>query len=444
MKKSYVVFAALLPLWSGATLAQSTAYSLVESKQLALQNNVKVRTSTLEIQGAEAQQKKIRVANYPSVSAIAAGVYSPNDLVSITTPPMNLAVEGGAGGEAVVPSFTYSGINTFATAAVTATQPLYAGGQIRTGNKLAALQVEVTKDQLTQAQDEVTLTTEQKYYQIVALNEKLRTLAANEKLLKGIFKQVNDNYKSGLVVHNDVTKVQRQLNQLALSEVELNNARQLAVRDLCQYMGVPYDANFTVTDTNLTAQSPQSLYKEPTEAVKTRPEYQLLQRNTEAEKLQTRRAQGQYLPQVAVGASAYSSKVGDTDASGNGLFFGTVSIPISGRFEAKHSAAQRQVREKITQSNARNSTELLELQIQQRWLNLQAAYKRVQVTDEAVAQTNENLIVNQDTYKNGLSTLNDLLEAQAQRQEAADERAEAYTAFQVSQTAYKLATGQRD
>ena len=444
MKKSFLMLGALLSLGSSAAYAQSTSYSLAQSKQLALQNNVKVRNSTLEIAGAEAEQKKTRLKSYPNVSATAAGVYSPKDLVSITTPPMNFAVEGGGGGQATVPSYSYSGINTFATAAVLATQPLYAGGQLRTGNRLAALQVEVTKDQLAQAQDEVTLTTEQKYYQLVTLKEKLRTLAANQKLLSGIYKQVNDTYKSGLVVHNDVAKVQRQLNQLSLAEVELNNALELASRDFCQYIGVPYEAALTITDTNLTASNPQTLYQEPAEAVKTRPEYQLLQRGTEAAQLQTRLTQGQYLPQVAVGASAYGSKVGDTDASGSGPFFGTVSIPISGRFEAKHSAAQRQVREKITQSNQQNSNEQLQLQIQQRWLNLQAAYKRVQIADAAVGQTTENLAVNRDTYKNGLSTLNDLLEAQAQMQQAADERSEAYTAFQVSQTAYKLATGQRD
>jgi outer membrane protein len=113
--------------------------------------------------------------------------------------------------------------------------------------------------------------------------------------------------------------------------------------------------------------------------VKTRPEYQLLQRNLTADQLQTRQSQGQYLPQISVGVSAYATKFGDSDASGNGLFLGTVSVLISGRFEASHVRDQRAVREKIAQNTLQNNTELLELQTQQYWLDLLEAYKRTQV-----------------------------------------------------------------
>jgi outer membrane protein len=124
------------------------------------------------------------------------------------------------------------------------------------------------------------------------------------------------------------------------------------------------------------------------------------------------------------------------------MFLGTVSVPISGRFEAKHVRDQRVVREKIAQNTQQNNTELLELQTQQYWLDLLEAYKRTQVMDAAVAQTQENLKVNRDTYQNGLSTLNDLLDAQTQVQTAANNLVEARTQYQVRLAAYRQATGQ--
>ncbi|WP_324680678.1 TolC family protein [Hymenobacter sp. GOD-10R] len=338
--------------------------------------------------------------------------------------------------------FQYAGVKSFGTASVTALEPLYAGGQIRTGNKLADLQVDVTRDQLLVAEREVALTTEERYYQIVALTAKLGTLDATEKQLTGIYKQVNDSYKAGLAVHNDVMKVQLQRNQLALRRVQLRSGRQLAIRSFCQYVGVPYDSTLVFTDVNLAVQDPQGLFKAPAEAVKTRPEYQLLQRSLTAEQLQTRQSQGQYLPQVSVGATAYTTKFQGSDASSSGLFLGTISVPISGRFEAKHVRDQRVVREKIAQNTQQNTTELLELQTQQYWLDLLEAYKRTQVMEAAVAQTQENLKVNHDTYNNGLSTLNDLLDAQTQVQTAADNLVEARTQYRVRLAAYRQATGQ--
>jgi hypothetical protein len=210
MKKLILMFAALFSL-SGAAWGQTT-YTLAQSKQLALQNNSRTRNGTLEIQGAEAQQRQARVKYYPNVSALGVGVYSPKNLVDINTPATSFPVTGGMGGNVDIAPFQYAGLKGFGTASVTALEPLYAGGQIRTGNKLADLQVDVTRDQLLVAQREVALSTEERYYQVVALTAKLGTLDATEKQLNGIYKQVNDSYQAGLAVHNDVMKVQLQRN----------------------------------------------------------------------------------------------------------------------------------------------------------------------------------------------------------------------------------------
>lgn len=54
---------------------------------------------------------------------------------------------------------------------VTAVQPLFAGGQIVNGNKLAGLGVDVSKLQLEKSENDVELTAEQYFWQLVALNE---------------------------------------------------------------------------------------------------------------------------------------------------------------------------------------------------------------------------------------------------------------------------------
>lgn len=73
---------------------------------------------------------------------------------------------------------------------ITVTQPLFSGGQIINGNRLAAVGTEVSKIQKEQNENEVSLTVEQYYWQVVMLQEKLATLTAVATQLDRISKDV--------------------------------------------------------------------------------------------------------------------------------------------------------------------------------------------------------------------------------------------------------------
>lgn len=66
---------------------------------------------------------------------------------------------------------------------VTATMPIFTGGQIINANKLSNINVEVSRLQRNQSENEVRLTTEQYFWQIVMLKEKLKTLSVVEEQL---------------------------------------------------------------------------------------------------------------------------------------------------------------------------------------------------------------------------------------------------------------------
>lgn len=81
---------------------------------------------------------------------------------------------------------------------VTATMPLFTGGQIINANKLSNRNVEVSRLQRNQSENEVRLTTEQYFWQIVMLKEKLKTLSVVEEQLHSIHKDVDASVQSGI------------------------------------------------------------------------------------------------------------------------------------------------------------------------------------------------------------------------------------------------------
>ena len=419
-----------------------------ESKQLALQNNAKSKNSKLEIE-ASRQIKKSAFTNYfPNISA---GGFMWNakksliememqggDLPVYDGDPANL---GSATQFAYFPSSTIGLLKKGTVGYINAIQPIFTGGRIIYGNKLASLGEDVSelKDKMTE--DEILLKTEEQCWLIVSLEEKSRTINKYEELLNRLLLQVEDAYKSGIVMKNDVLKVKLKLSEVLLNKSKLENGRKLAAMAFCQHIGIPYDSSLVFKDELEIPDLPQSYFVDKNEALKKRVEYSLLEKSVEAEELQTKIKRGEYLPQAAIGISEMYMKFDESKERTFGIVYGTVSVPISGWWGGSHELQERSIKEEITKNNFKNNSELLLLQIEKAWQDLNDAYKQYLLSKESKVQAEENFKVNDDSYKNGLITVSDLLEAQALLQQTQDQLTEAKANYLVKVTTYLKVTG---
>jgi outer membrane protein TolC len=398
--------------------------TLDDSKQLALQNNAKSKNSKLEIEAAHQIRKSALTNYFPSVSAGGLVWSAQNNIMEVET-------QSGAMG------FLKNGTVGF----INVVQPVFAGGRIINGNKLASLGEEVSEYKDKLAQYEILLKTEEQYWQIVSLEEKQKTIDKYNELLNRLLAQVQDAFNSGLVMKNDVLKVKLKLGEVLLNKSKLENGRKLAAMAFCQYIGVPYDSALILKDELKIYEIPQSYFVDKDEALKKRTEYRLLEKSVEAEKLQTSMKLGEYLPQAGIGVSGLYLKFDEANERTLGMVFGTVSVPISGWWGGSHELQERSIKEEITENNFKSNSELLVLQIEKAWQDLTDAYKQYLLSDESKAQAEENFKVNDDSYKNGLTTISDLLEAQALLQQAQDQLTDSKANYIVKETTYLQVTG---
>jgi len=240
---------------------------------------------------------------------------------------------------------------------------------------------------------------------------------------------------------NDVLKVKLKLSEVLLNKSKLNNGKRLATMAFCQYIGIPYDSTLSLKDELKINELPQSIYADKDESLKRRTEYSLLEKSVEAEELQTKMKLGEYLPQAGVGVSGMYMKFDEGKDRTLGMLFGTVSIPISGWWGGSHELQERSIKEEIAQNNFKNNSELLILQIEKAWQDLTDAYKQYLLSEESKTQAEENRKVNDDSYKNGLINISDLLEAQALLQQTQDQLTDAKANYVVKTTYYKKITG---
>ena len=419
IKRTLYIFLAALAFQS--PLKAQQLYTLEECRQMALEQNAKMKVAANKTQMAK-QEKREAVTNFfPSISLTGGAMKADDGLIQMPMgeQTMKLLDEGTFGGAIV-------------------TMPIFAGGQIYHGNKLAKLGVELSELQLRQTQNEVTLTVDQYYWNIVVLNEKLKTLQHVSALLEKICSDAKAAVDAGIKNRNDLLQVELRKNETQSVVIDIQNNIAICKMLLAQYIGTDMNSFDVQTAVSTELRSPEHLYVNHNERLETTVEYQLLSKAVDASKLEKRLNTGQFLPMVALqGGYLYNNFMGPSQNSFVGML--NVSIPIS--WKAPFSVRKYKLRHQNAVTEFNNGSEQLMIRMQKAQIDLSNAYQQALIALNSIEQSEENLRLNEQYYKAGTSGMSDLLEAQQLYQQSRDKYAEAYSKYEISKTEYLQATG---
>ncbi len=407
-------------------------YSLDECIGEAVRNNLTLRNADNEIAMSAEQRKEALTKYFPTVSAVGGGFIANKGMLEMDLGGMTM-------------SLAKNGL----VAGVTAMQPVFAGGQIVNGNKLARIGEDVSRLQRDLSENDVRLNTEQYYWQLVQLQENLRTLDLLDRQLERVRQDAQNAVDAGVRNRNDLLQVQLRQNEVKTSRIQVENA-VLTVKDLlAQVMGHAGESieveSRMVTDgkTPLSypmPESPQQLYQTAEVSLLQTREYQLLGKQIEASKLQYKLAVGKNLPSVAVGGGYLYNDV--MDKSQNRLVgMVTVSVPISSWWGGSHDMKRQKLQVENAENERIEKSQLLVVKIRKAWTDLNDAYRQVAIARESIGQSDENLRLNTDYYEAGTATMSDLLDAQSLYQQSRDKYVEAFTTYEVKKREYLQATG---
>lgn len=289
--------------------------SLDSCKHLAIENNRKIADAQYNVLSSKEVRKAAFTNYFPKVNANFMAMRSVYNLLSLETPKIKLPVSDIGGNLildrqqfAYLPSMEIGMIDKINMAGLTAILPIYMGGQIRNGNKLAKIGEEVSYLQKEMTITDVLIKTEELYWSIIGIEEKLNTLNNYVSLLDTLLRDVNNYYEAGLTQRNDMLKVQLQQNELQSNRLKLENGIILSKKSLCQHIGIAYDSTLTLTDEpNVSLQSMGSV--NPSELLYSRTEYQLTNIAIEAEELKMKMTIDESLPQLALGAAMFYAEI---------------------------------------------------------------------------------------------------------------------------------------
>ena len=445
MKKNNRFYLLLAVAMACAVAAHGqTVMTLKECVQTARKNNILVKSNYHDLQMAREQQEYARSKYLPTVGASVFHFEAVDELIKyrILDKEDVEALSEGLEYPLTVDDFTLSFIKRGSSLGVTFLQPVYTGGRLTNYNKLADLQVDARNMMMEVTDDKVVLATEFLYYKIVELHETDKTLDAMEKSLALIHQDAVNIYENGLTNKNDVLSVELMQDDLASLRIRTQNTCKLLRRALAKHIGMA-DKDIDV-DMTLDADivEPETLRMSTQSAINNRTETQLLDIWVEKSVLERKIAKASMLPVVVVGARAgYSKLLSHWD--GNIIGFVGVQIPISPFWSEKHEYKRKMIEEQKAIDLRQDNLETMTLEIQDAYDNLESTYRQTLIAEKSVTRAEENLRICREHYRNGLSTMTVLLDAQRQQQQALTQRNTAISEYLQAKTRYLIVTGRR-
>ena len=323
-------------------------------------------------------------------------------------------------------------------------QPLFAGGRIVNGNRLAQLALDAALLQQEVTENAALLQTARLYWQVVSLTEKRKTLLSYRQTVDTLAQEAQAGVDAGVISRNDLLKVRLKQKELLSASLQLDNGITMTTMALCQYIGLPYSdsVDYLFDTLSLPGEENTLLMRDPVAAAAERNESRLLEMAEEAALLQRKMTIGEALPQVAIGATYGVSNITGS-ATSNGIVFATASIPLSAWWETSHMAQRQKIEWQKAANNRADLQQQMELQTRQLWNEICEARIQVEIQRQAVSDAEENLAESRNYYQAGMSSLSEYLEAQSLLQQARNNLTDQIIVYRLKIMEYNQLTDNR-
>lgn len=431
-KKIVVWCSALLLSVAGASAQSLLRLTQAECRRMALTHSESLQQADNAVRQAELDREIAQTAYLPKFDASATGTYMLPDMDMMG---MKLRMRG-----------TYM-------AGISLVQPLYAGGKITTGKRLARIGQEASAERYRMTRMDVLVEADNAYWTYVAVKRKVRMLETYCAQMDTLYRQARTALAAGMATSNEMLRIDAKRTEIAYQLQKGRNGADLCRMSLCRIVGADFDTQIEAVDTVFRVAEPGPLAADLT----ARPELLLLQKQVAAGKEQIRMARADLLPTVALTANyLYYGNVklnGQTEVGGTmvpfsqdfrdgiGLAMLSVQIPIFHWGEVRKKVRKAHYDLQNAELDLQKNTRLLNIEVQQAIRNLQDSYGLIRTAEKGLQQARENLRVMRNRYAASMAPLTDLLEAQSQWQQAESNLIEAQTQHRIYETAYRRATG---
>ena len=332
---------------------------------------------------------------------------------------------------AVIPPMTLSVdlANTF-TAGVSVSQPVFMGGKIISGYRMAALGSEMARLNSELKAEEVTVSVDEAYWLYVKTCKLLETAESLDSTVSEIYRFVEDAIDVGMATSTDLVKVEVQRNNAALAVAKARNGKRLSMMNLCHILGLPLTTEIEVDQSGFSLDSMAAVSEsiaQDSDSIEDRADYRLLAGQAELKRRNVDFVRSDFLPQLGVMASygySYGLKLMDETLLNQAGFTVMATLKVE-----------------MAQNELERLSGMMELERAKNSYAVSEAALQVRLAESSLKSAETNLKVCRDQYELGMETLVNVLEAQTQWSKCSSDYIEALADYKLSCTKYLKSIG---
>jgi len=300
---------------------------------------------------------------------------------------------------------------------VTAIQPLFLGGKIISGYKMASLAERLQGELRQTAETEVETKLDETYWQVVSLRSKERLLDQLVHLLKQTVKDVDASIDAGVATKADGLSVRTKLSEAEVKRSQVVNGLELSRMLLADLCGLSEDEPFTLAEEGhlqellLSTQTAPIARDEDTEAaIERRSEIRSLRLVDSIYSKRVNMESASLFPKL-YGVASYSTTNPNSFQGQKKEFAGQyylglmLEVPISDLFSGTFKRRQAKAEHRVKQLELAEARSKINLQIKQALRTADDARRAYTTALSAVKMAEENMRYAKAGYDEGVIPL---------------------------------------
>jgi outer membrane protein len=297
--------------------------------------------------------------------------------------------------------------------------PVYTFGRTDALQRAARAEDKAAGLDLSAARNDLRLEITRAYWAVVTAEAAVGVLTESLKRIDATIEDVRNRLKVGLVPPNDVLSVEAQRSRQQVLLIQARNLREQSLADLRRLIGAPPEATFALQARLDAPDAPAAALPQLVqEARKARPDRQALEARAAGAGERREAATAGRRPVVTLGGGVDlgrpNPRIFPRAASWNDSWDASVNFSWTfwdgGRAAAdiaQQSAAEHAVRERLAEFDS-----LLEVEVLQRRLDLDAARASIDAANDGARAASEARRVVGERFASGVATSTEVLDAQ--------------------------------
>ena len=393
-------------LVSSTTFAQQKEITLEEGIQIGLQNSKTLHSSKMKVLSAEANLGAINTLQLPSLSL--------NASYTRLSPVNPFAVPTPFGVFTISPSI----LDNY-NLKLSLQQPLFTGFKLSSSSKIAEDNSLAAKQQYTQDEQNLILNIKNAYWRLFSAEKLKKAVDDNFLQVKAHLADIQNFFKQGLSTKNDVLKVEVQLSEIELQQIDAKNSVKIAIVNLDNVIGLPLSSDLQIPqNVSVSDNNEYDLTELIKEAIQNRPDLKAMQYQVQASKAGIALAQSNWYPQIYLTGNYYYSKPNQRILPSRNQFDATWDVGVGLSFNiwnwgaTKDQTTQAEAQYEQSNDGLKSMKDAITLEVTQDYYNMIKAKEKILVAEQTVSQAEENYRVTDDKFKQGLTLNSELLDAE--------------------------------